>query len=476
PVKVVCENNRPVPLHFCFQCQDKVYGDFDALAKKGYNSPQIKYYKRNKVPRTIRLRKNELSTLINFLMTKNLLPCIYFAFSRKKTEAMVEDLESYQFLSNDEESTITKMYDELCVRYELVGEPSAQKLKRFVSRGIAYHHAGMLPTLKEVVEQLFTSRLIKLIFTTETFALGINMPARAVVFDEMRKYYGSGGFMRLRTRDLFQMAGRAGRRGIDDEGFVFCRVNPHDIGLEDVQKMIFSESEKVYSQFNTSYATILNLYQHYGEDLYDIYPSSLHYFQAKPELRKRALLFMRGKVDILKEFGHIEDGKLTEKGIFASQIYGYELLLAEVYAYGTLDKFSELQLALFCLGAVYEARKGKRKPVLSKRANEMESLVRKINQRIHRVEKIVGMAELSKKFYFHLSPAIEGWMNGLDFGEVFEMVDADEGELVRAFRMVIQMLNEIAKGPVTDQLKGRCYQLMRKINRDVINSEKQLRS
>jgi superfamily II RNA helicase len=70
----------------------------------------------------------------------------------------------------------------------------------------------MLPTLKEVIERLFTSRLLKLIFTTETFALGINMPARTVIFDELEKFYGTG-FKTLTTRDFFQMAGRAGRRG-----------------------------------------------------------------------------------------------------------------------------------------------------------------------------------------------------------------------------------------------------------------------
>ena len=83
------------------------------------------------------------------------------------------------------------LYQELRQRFDLLNEKSADYMLPFIEKGIAFHHAGMMPTLKEVVERLFTSRLIKVIFTTETFALGINMPARTVVFNELRKFYGN---------------------------------------------------------------------------------------------------------------------------------------------------------------------------------------------------------------------------------------------------------------------------------------------
>ena len=476
-VKVVKETVRIVPLHISFQCQNTIYNDYECLRRQVYETPKLRHYKSYKVPRTIKLKANELSPLIAYLLTQDLFPCIYFVFSRKKAEGLAEDIQGYQFLTDQEHNDIQKKYAELCRRYSLEDEPSSEKLKHFIHRGIAYHHAGMLPTLKEVVEQLFTLRLIKVIFTTETFALGINMPARAVIFDELRKFYGvgGGGFMTLRTRDFFQMAGRSGRRGIDKEGFVFCRVDPHDIGLGQLKKIIFSEPERVYSQFNTSYATILNLYQSYGDRLYDIYPKSLHYYQAKAHLRKAALRYMRAKVDILKEMGHIKDKKVTPKGNFAAQVYGYELLLTEMYVLGELENFSEVQLAIFTTAAVYESRKGRRKPRISNCARAIEYSVRNMNKRIHKLEKFVGLSELSKKFYFHLSPAIEGWICGEDFGSVLAKVDSDEGELVRAFRMVIQMLNEIAGGSESRELKNKCYKLIRKIDRGVVDSEKQLR-
>ncbi len=224
-------------------------------------------------------------------------------------------------MSEDERFKIIELYNKLCEKFEINYDKSAELILPLIEKGIAYHHAGMLPTLKEVIERLFTSRLLKVIFTTETFALGINMPARTVIFDELRKFYGKG-FATLKTRDFYQMAGRAGRRGIDKEGFVYSRVNPHWISFPELQKVIYGSPEKVKSRFNASYATILNLYDKYKERLYDIYPLSFHYFQAKKQLRKKAVELLRNKVKILKELGDIRKNSLTEKGRFAGAARG----------------------------------------------------------------------------------------------------------------------------------------------------------
>src|SRR3989338_6948506 len=114
---------------------------------------------------------------------------IYFIFGRRRAEFLAQETAQFNFLTRDEHQKITELYETLMERYGLTRERSAQELRPLVERGIAYHHAGMLPSLKETIEQLFTSRLIKVIFTTETFALGINMPARSVIFDELSKFY-----------------------------------------------------------------------------------------------------------------------------------------------------------------------------------------------------------------------------------------------------------------------------------------------
>jgi superfamily II RNA helicase len=118
------------------------------------------------------------------------------------------------------------LYRDLCVKFGLQHDKSAIRLEFLIERGVAYHHAGMLPTLKEVIERLFTSRLLKVIFTTETFSLGINMPARTVVFDELRKFYGKSHPAPCETRDFFSDGSRAGRRGIETEGFDISDQSP----------------------------------------------------------------------------------------------------------------------------------------------------------------------------------------------------------------------------------------------------------
>ncbi|MFA5261500.1 MAG: DEAD/DEAH box helicase, partial [Candidatus Omnitrophota bacterium] len=266
PVRIVKEHKRPVPLHFFYQCQNEIYDDFQKLMKNGYRGIKSPHPGHGFPPRSLDIKPNRLSALIKHLKEKGMLPCIYFVFSRKRTEYLAEELQHLNFLNSQEEQEVRALYNGLCERFELTAEISAAKLRPFVERGIAYHHAGMLPTLKEVVERLFTSRLIKVIFTTETFALGINMPARTVVFDEMRKFYGRS-FSIMKTRDFYQMAGRAGRRSIDQEGFVFCRINPFQVSPRNLHDMIHQAPEQVSSRFNLSYATILNLFKQYQEHM-----------------------------------------------------------------------------------------------------------------------------------------------------------------------------------------------------------------
>jgi superfamily II RNA helicase len=474
PVQVVIEEKRPVPLHFYYQSQGKIYDDYREVAKRGFSTLEGYGGGKGRLSRSLKLSPNQAPALIKYLADKDMLPCIYFVFSRRRTEYLADELESYDFLNPEEKERIRALYDDLCRRFDLTGDPRTERLKFLVERGIAYHHAGMLPTLKEVIERLFTSRLLKVIFTTETFALGINMPARSVIFDELRKFYG-WGFATLRTRDFYQMAGRAGRRAIDTEGFVFCRINPHDISPQELHRVIFSSPEEVKSQLNTSYATLLNLYQHYGENLYDVYPQSFHYFQVKAPLRKEAVEYLRAKVNILKELGHIRKNKVTEKGQFASKVYGYELILAEIYDEGIMEGMSETELGVLALAAVYEARKGTAKPRLSQKADRLEHVTKRILRHVHRLEKTVGLSQFQKRFHFHLSPALEAWLRGEEFGDILKYTDADEGEVVRYFRMALQILREIQEAPVSDKLKNRIHQLLSRLNRDVIDSEKQLR-
>ena len=164
--------------------------------------------------------------------------------------------------------------------------------------------------MKEVVERLFTSGLLKLIFTTSTFALGINMPARSVVIDELNSFDGVG-FSDMTVRSYFQMAGRAGRRGMDDEGIVYARIDSRFMTKSRVKRIVHGNPEPVASQLNTCYATILNLMHITGDALYEAYEKSFHNFLANEDEREIAKKQIDRKLRVLREMGYIQ--KLNKK-------------------------------------------------------------------------------------------------------------------------------------------------------------------
>ncbi|MDD5423380.1 MAG: DEAD/DEAH box helicase [Candidatus Omnitrophica bacterium] len=455
-VKVVIENTRPVPLHFFFQCHDNVVDDLNKL--KGMRS----------------YRPNRTHSLIKYVESKDGLPCIYFVFGRKRAEYLASELYNCQFLDKTESAQVLALFEGLCERFDLTHEKSAIDMIPLIRRGVAFHHAGMLPTLKEAIERLFTSRLVKVIFTTETFALGINMPSRTVIFDELTKFYGN--YTRtLKTRDFYQMAGRAGRRGIDTEGFVYSRINLRRIKLDEVRRVIYGTPENVNSQFNASYATMLNLYSRYKDELFNIYPLSLHYSQTKVKEQRAALKVMESKLTLLKELGHIAGGKLTPKGEFAKAVYGYELLLAELYDDGVFENLDEIGLGILAVATVFEPRKGQVVVGLSKNVQYMKNVSMELHDRIVRKESRYGIHPYCKAPHFNLAKAIEGWMHGMKFEKILDLTDTDEGEVIRYFRMAIQILREISDAPISPVLAGRIKTTIRMINRDIIDAEKQLR-
>ncbi|RJP29674.1 MAG: DEAD/DEAH box helicase [Candidatus Omnitrophota bacterium] len=456
PTKMVIEEKRPVPLHFFFQSNNEILDNI------------------NKIRRTKNPRPNKFNALINYVKQKDGLPGIYFVFGRRRAEELAFELSGYNFLSSQEKEKIIALFNLLCEKFSLTHEKSAQAIFTLVQKGIAYHHAGMLPTLKEVIERLFTSRLLKIIFTTETFALGINMPSRSVMFDDLRKYYGRF-FRNLKTRDFYQMAGRAGRRGIDKEGFVYCRVNPNRISPEDTKRIIYGRPEEVRSQLNNSYATILNLYERYKDEVHRVYPLSFHYFQSKSHDQREALRLIDAKIKLLKDMGYIYDGHLTEKGKFAKSVYGYELVLSELFEEQVLEQLDEFGLGIIAAGVVFEPRKNQHILTLSKNTKRIRHICEDIFEKIKEKERRYRIYPVSKQPFFHLSACMEAWLRGTNFNKTLQMTDTDEGEVIRYFRMSVQVLREIATCPISHVLKEKIHETIRVINRDIVDAEKQLR-
>ncbi|MCK5707415.1 MAG: DEAD/DEAH box helicase [Candidatus Aureabacteria bacterium] len=470
-IKIVTESKRPVPLSHMFQCRNKIYDNFKDFSKSFARFPK----RSTRYPRNREISNNRTQDLLQHISRKNGFPCIYFSFGRKRCEMLAEKVDKLYLLEKDDQNKVISEYNYMIKKMNIEQDRVAKKLFRLIKRGIAFHHAGMLPSLKEIIERLFTQALIKLIFTTETFALGINMPAKSVVFDELRKFYGHS-FDFLTTRDYYQMAGRSGRRGMDKIGNVYSRINPSRIPFQIVKKIVFSPPEKVSSQFNTTYAVLLSLYEKMGAELIQIYPKSFHYFQTDHKQRNKAIQNIKDKILFLKNMDYIDDKGLTAKGNFATKIYGYEIPLSELFVEGFFEKANIEEIASVLSAITFEPRKGYEfMPHLTDEIMSIRKETRKLTKRIFKKERRFKINSSSPKFHYHLSPSIIEWMHGTPFEELPSLSNVAEGELVRNFRMVIQMARELIN---TKGCSGKFYEklslLLKKIKRDVVDAEKQL--
>ncbi|KAI9295005.1 antiviral helicase [Neoconidiobolus thromboides FSU 785] len=199
--------------------------------------------------------------MIGFLKKKQLLPVIIFTFSKKRCDSNAANLPNLDLTSNTEKSEIqvfiSKSLNKLAPKDRLL--PQVLRVKELLKRGISVHHSGLLPVVKEMVEILFSRGLVKVLFATETFAMGVNMPARSVVFNSIKKHDGIE-LRYLLSGEYTQMSGRAGRRGLDKVGMVIlaCPDN-HPPDMATLKTIILGKSNRLSSQFRLTYNMMLNL-------------------------------------------------------------------------------------------------------------------------------------------------------------------------------------------------------------------------
>jgi len=477
PVEVIEETNRPVPLTVLFQCQNTIFQHHEDLKREGYRGEEHGRHARRHHGDRQRwgVHANRIDKLIRELQDRDRLPCIFFTFGRRRAEELAWEISSGSLLTPTERTALRKLFDELCARFRLTHDRSAEALGHLIDRGVGYHHAGMMPMVKEVLERCFASRFMKLIVTTETFALGINMPARSVALDTLKKR-SDAGFELLRRREFLQMAGRAGRRGMDEAGFVYLRVNPQHVSYPEVLRLLSAKPEPVESRFNTTYATLLNLYRRHGRALLNVFPQTLYYFQTSGARRQMGLDLMERKLNLLETMGYIAKTSLTSKGEFGAWVYGYELLLTELYSQQKLSTLDPLALALLVAAIVYEPRPRAGAPKTHRLGKRLAELCKEPLARIHKEETRFKITPKTKAPAFHLTHALDAWMANAPFEQLTKLCDVDEGEIVRYFRMTVQLLRQLSESPAADAaLRAAAHKAFRRINRDVIDAEAQLR-
>lgn len=237
---------------------DKHKADVAARRRGGYEDGPVQ----RRAGTSVKSFPHQMNELIGRLDEKTLLPALFFVFSRKDCERYAKLVE-HTLISSSDTASVRHIIDFHLHRYEGLNLlPQYHTIRGLLEKGIAFHHSGLLPVLKEIVEILFGKGFVKVLFATETFAVGINMPTKTVVFTGYRKYDDAVQGMRLlNTDEYIQMAGRAGRRGKDTSGLVLYLPDRDPEDLEDMRRMMTGKKATFQSRMSFYYDFLLKTFQ-----------------------------------------------------------------------------------------------------------------------------------------------------------------------------------------------------------------------
>ncbi|TNN09463.1 Superkiller viralicidic activity 2-like 2 [Schistosoma japonicum] len=270
PCHVVSSDCRPVPLrHYLYPLGSE--GLFLVLDEGKYleqnferamrsflsdessnrrQKSQVDYNKRS---------ENNVIQIVRLVKHRSLEPIIVFSFSKKECEIYALQLAKFDFTTDAEKKVVDEVFRNAIdgLSPEDRSLPQVESVLPLLKRGIGIHHGGLLPLLKETIEILFSENLIKCLFATETFAMGLNMPARTVLFTSARKYDGHS-YRWITSGEYIQMSGRAGRRGKDDSGTVILMVD-ESMTSELAHQIMMGPPPPLNSAFHITYNMLLNL-------------------------------------------------------------------------------------------------------------------------------------------------------------------------------------------------------------------------
>jgi len=306
-----------------------------------------------------RVERLDRPHVVELLRRASLLPAIFFIFSRAGCDAAVQQVRraGVRLTSREERDEIRQIVDERTrtLQDEDLAVLGFWEWRDNLERGVAAHHAGLLPAFKEVVEELFQRKLVKAVFATETLALGINMPARTVVLEKLEKFNGEAR-VAITAGEYTQLTGRAGRRGIDVEGHAVIQWTE---GL-DPQAVAALASRRTYplnSSFRPTYNMAVNLIDQFGRPrARKILESSFAQFQAD-----------RAVVGLARQVKDAEDS-----------LAGYEK--AMTCDRGDFAEFSAMRRELSDLEKLNRADRTAPAKVRQKRHNEIQSLRRRLQR------------------------------------------------------------------------------------------------
>lgn len=548
---------RPVPLKFYYFDSSQPFKLLPLFTPEGKLNKKINPEKPQWAKGRDKRKKSYVKQIVSNLAEADMLPAIYFTFSRKKCDEQMEKCSGLGLNTKEEQEKIKQYIDEFIAdNPHLYGNKHIE----YLIQGVASHHAGLLPAWKNLVEKLFQKGLIKVVFATETLAAGINMPARSTVISATSKRTDTGHRM-LTANEFLQMSGRAGRRGMDEVGYVTI-IGTSFQSPQEVAELVLSGSNPLESRFSPSYSMVLNLLQRFTlEESKELILKSFGYyssdFRLKPilyqleqynnematrafacpykltdndlkefdrarfiyvqnrqtykkilrqeknkkrplspeviafgEQNKKELSYMQSfkcnqcnkykkhskdvevtqrllskkqKLEkeiekqkdiywnkflshraILEEYGYIKNDYPTEKGKTTSQIRSEnELYLSEIIFSGILENLTPSQLAgVICAITTEDLRADIPYIPFSEAVRKTLNHIRNIKKKLY---KIQTRYDVETPLYInpYFSSLIELWVEGAEWETISEQMDIGEGDIVRAFKRVVDVLRQL---------------------------------
>jgi superfamily II RNA helicase len=462
--------------------------------------------------------------VIRYLEGEQLTPAIYFLFSRRATEEAASSCLALRPVPHAAEllrEAKARLSDLPPADRNL--RQVAMLLGRFLPRGVAVHHAGLLPQVKLLVEELFQAGKLRAVFATDTLALGINMPARTVVVGEMVKFDGQSRRL-LTPNEYRQMTGRAGRRGLDERGVSLLLYSPW-VSFAQTLRVMTGELLPLESAFRPTYSTAMNLWLRPEDEerLADLYARSLRRFQhdrglkelterkqaledayerdsatadlARREIWERASELssvdhelrrarraatvearrtVEGLADVLQRFGYLREGRPTAKAPYLRALFDTNALtLGELLTNRQLEGLEAAELA----------------EALSWFAMDRESPIRglPLTRRLHRLREILdvlhgGVLREEERHALQISRPLPidfhglalAWAEGQELASIAQRSRMQEGDLVGALQKTLDLIGQLSgaaqRGPLGADLVPTLDEADRLLRRGVVEA------
>lgn len=508
-VEVVADDARPVPLHNLYAFEDKrtdevrILSVFAGEAEEAIPNPAVlrilqgsSRYRKGRVVRT-----PGRVDLVDELEYQDALPAIYFVFSRAGCEEAARQCQASGICltTRDEIEEIRQVLSERSGDFESsdLEVLGFDEWASMLESGIATHHAGLIPVFKEIVEELFVRALVKVVFATETLSLGINMPARTVVIENLSKF--NGRFHAILTPSEYtQLSGRAGRRGIDSIGYCVV-VHSRWVPFTRVVELAGSRSYELESSFEPTYNMATNLiatrdrcaaekmlassfaqfrvekrleslasdlaqrreilerrrkalnsssdekYRHVMAEREKELAQQVANLERRIERRRGGLLQkFEAVLSVLEALDYVEGWQLTDKGKLLSGIYcERDLLVAEALSRGIIEGLDGAEIAAFVSSFTFEARqqRNKRERVPTSRLASAFGELGRLWSELVDAESSSGLEMMTEPDFSFASRAYR-WASGAPLDRVL-VSGEDPGDFVRNAKQVVDLCRQI---------------------------------